>query len=141
METTTAETSKQSRRLKIVLPFLPPSWNKVLGGTLKERCVLKKLIQHQTWLALPNDVEQFQKRVLIHFLIWTHEKNSDVDNFSPKWIIDTIRRHGILADDKLEYVHGVSLQAESCSRDVAERTVVLIREMEPWEMSFDSASL
>jgi hypothetical protein len=121
---------KPRQLLKINLPFLPPSWNKVLGGTIRSRCRLKDDIKKRTALHLPNNAPTFDKRVLIHFLMWTHSTTADADNFSPKWIIDTIVDHGILQDDRLQFVHGVSLQGDVCPRDVREHTIILIQEMD-----------
>lgn len=104
---------------RIVVPGIPPSWNQLLGVVPG---ALHRL--QRTWLDHVADAVGWSRDqglwdgeawppglVRIIFGLEGRQGNRDLDNISLKWVLDGLRRGGVLHDDSLRYVRGLRISA------------------------------
>ncbi len=91
--------------LWLAIPFIPPSQNQYLRWHwAKRKRYLDGLGADLARLALARRLPAFEQATVQVSYIFPDRRHRDKDNYNGKFILDALRRAGILTDDRAELV-------------------------------------
>ena len=93
--------------MKITIPGVPPSLNRVAGrnNVWEYRTTKKKWTEMVVWLTKPQKPPKpFEHaRITITYFFPT-EARHDADNYSGKFLLDGLTQGGVIVDDDLKHI-------------------------------------
>lgn len=91
--------------LWLALPLLPPSQNRYLRWHWAERRrYLDDLSENLGWLARARRLPVFEEATVYMTYLFRDRRHRDKDNYNGKFLLDALKRAGILTDDRAELV-------------------------------------
>jgi len=115
--------------MKLVIPAIPPSPNRILGKHWSVKAGEKNawvlLVRGQ---VLPKPVQKFRCRVAIRLF---HPRQYDKDNLyaSVKPVVDALKHWRLIRDDSSEWLD-LDVQQEKCPKKF-QRTEIYIERLQP----------
>lgn len=89
----------------LAIPFLPPSlnvWSR--WHWAKRKRYLDNLGDNLAWLARAHNLPRFEQATVQVTYLFPDRRHRDKDNYNGKFILDALRRAGILTDDRAELI-------------------------------------
>ena len=91
--------------LWLALPLIPPSQNQYLRWHwARRKCYLDQLGQDLGYLAMACRCPQFKQATVHITYFFPDKRRRDKDNYNGKFLLDALRRAGILEDDRADLI-------------------------------------
>lgn len=91
--------------LWLALPLIPPSQNQYLRWHwARRKRYLDQLGQDIAWLAAARRCPRFRQAVVQIEYFFRDRRSRDKDNYNGKFLLDALRRAGILEDDRADLI-------------------------------------
>lgn len=106
--------------MKIVIPEIPPSYNRYLGNSNSH---FKYHQEKEKWVwiikkYLPKKIKTFQCPVMIKIKYYFKDnRRRDLDNYSGKFINDALVKCKVLKDDSIKQIPILHLEGELGSKE------------------------
>lgn len=89
----------------LALPLLPPSQNEYLRWHWgRRRRYLDDLSANLTWLTRAHQLPVFQEATVHITYLFPDRRRRDKDNYNGKFLLDALKRSGILTDNNAELI-------------------------------------
>lgn len=115
--------------VKIYLPFIPPSLNRVAGrGPYNYRAEKKRCTDQVMLYCLQHRQKRPIKKAAVTICYYFPDRRRrDPDNYSGKFLLDGLTKAGIIADDSFA---NISLKLEAYCDPASPRTEIIVEEVE-----------
>lgn len=115
--------------ITIVLPFIPPSLNRVAGrGPYNYRAEKKRCTDQVMLYCLQHRPKRPIKKAAVTICYYFPDRRRrDPDNYSGKFLLDGLTKAGVIADDSFSHI---TLSLEAYCDPASPRTEIIVEEVE-----------